>query len=114
MVFRAVFLVLLFAVYAGAFAPLSNVQKIPGPELASSSSYTPFAPPTQVGCTSTTTLYAKKKDLKKKVAPPARKKMDWNLGLVFVYMNPVRNPNSIFAYMFLVLYVLGKYSESHN
>ena len=34
--------------------------------------------------------------------------------LVLLYMTPWRNPNSIFVYMFLTLYVLGKYSESHS
>ena len=35
------------------------------------------------------------------------------LGMVLLYLTPWRNPNSIFVYMFLVLYGLGKYSEAH-
>jgi hypothetical protein len=33
------------------------------------------------------------------------------LGLVLLFMTPWRNPNSIFVYMFGILYVLGKYGE---
>ena len=33
------------------------------------------------------------------------------LGLVLLFMTPWRNPNSIFVYMFLILYGLGKYGE---
>ncbi len=34
-------------------------------------------------------------------------------NLILAYMTPWRNPNSIFVYMFGLLYALGKYSESH-
>jgi hypothetical protein len=37
---------------------------------------------------------------------------EWDLGLLLVYMTPWKNPNSIFVYMFAVVYGLGKYSES--
>lgn len=36
------------------------------------------------------------------------------LELVLVYMTPWRNPNSIFVYMFMILYALGKYSEARH
>ena len=36
------------------------------------------------------------------------------IQLFFIYMNPFYNPNSIFVYMFAILYCLGKYSESKH
>ena len=30
------------------------------------------------------------------------------------YANPMRNPNSIFVYLFMALYALGTYSEAHH
>lgn len=36
------------------------------------------------------------------------------LGLILVYMTPWLNPNSIFVYLFLTVYLLGKYSEAHH
>ncbi len=41
------------------------------------------------------------------------KEKQTGISLLFTYMTPWRNPNSIFVYMFGLLYVLGKYSESH-
>ena len=33
--------------------------------------------------------------------------------MFLAYANPVRNPNSIFVYLLMGLYALGKYSEAH-
>ena len=33
--------------------------------------------------------------------------------MFLAFANPTRNPNSIFVYMLMTLYALGKYSESH-
>jgi hypothetical protein len=48
----------------------------------------------------------------KKEVEKAQQAWDWKL--ILVYMTPWRNPNSIFVYMFALIYALGKYSESHN
>ena len=42
----------------------------------------------------------------------AEKEERKGLQLVLLYMTPWRNPNSIFVYLFLILYVLGKMSEA--
>jgi hypothetical protein len=55
-----------------------------------------------------TTLQAKKNP-----AEPEREKGDV-IGLLLLYMTPWRNPNSIFVYMLLLLYVLGSISESQS
>jgi hypothetical protein len=47
---------------------------------------------------------------KKNPVEPEREKSD-ALGLLLLYMTPWRNPNSIFVYMLLLLYALGKFSE---
>ena len=36
------------------------------------------------------------------------------MQLFFIYLNPFLNPNSIFVYMFSIVYFLGKYSESKH
>eukprot|EP00977_Amphora_coffeiformis_P008490 scaffold1923_cov160-Amphora_coffeaeformis.AAC.2 len=36
------------------------------------------------------------------------------LQLFLVYMTPWRNPNSIFVYLLIILYALGKYSEAQS
>ena len=36
------------------------------------------------------------------------------IKLFFIYLNPFLNPNSIFVYMFSIVYFLGKYSESKH
>jgi hypothetical protein len=41
-----------------------------------------------------------------------KEKSEWGLDLILVYMTPWRNPNSIFVYMFLIVYGLGKMSEA--
>ncbi|CAJ1947905.1 unnamed protein product [Cylindrotheca closterium] len=48
---------------------------------------------------------AKKAEEKEKTPP---------LTLFISYMTPWRNPNSIFLYMFLVVYLLGSYSEAKS
>jgi hypothetical protein len=114
---RAVFiLLLLFVVRAGAFSSSRTVLLRPtAPRLAFSPTTLPdsFVPPPQVGRTTTaiTTALQAKKDLNKD--DPVKKEMEWDFGLVLLFMNPLRNPNSIFVYMFLILFVLGKYSETH-
>ena len=55
------------------------------------------------------------KNNKKKIPVPEKieKESPTGIALLFAYMTPWRNPNSIFVYMFGLLYALGKYSESH-
>lgn len=36
------------------------------------------------------------------------------ISLLILYMTPWRNPNSLFVYLFLTVYLLGKYSETHS
>ncbi|CAB9508940.1 expressed unknown protein [Seminavis robusta] len=55
-------------------------------------------------------LFAIKKQDDKK-SPEKRKVVD-PLELFVAYATPWRNPNSIFVYMFVALYALGKYSEA--
>ena len=43
-----------------------------------------------------------------------RQKQEWNLSLALLYMTPWKNPNSIFVYLFGILYVLGKISEARG
>jgi len=59
------------------------------------------------------------KNKKSKKQPPApttapKEKMTDPLQLFFVYMTPWKNPNSIFVYLFIALYALGKYSGAHS
>ena len=56
---------------------------------------------------SSTELCAKKKE-----DEPVREKQTNPLELLITYMTPWRNPNSIFVYLFLGVYLLGKYSEA--
>jgi hypothetical protein len=58
-----------------------------------------------------TRLFAMKKKEEKKTE--TRQVTD-PLELLILYATPWRNPNSIFVYLFVVLYVLGKYSEAHH
>ncbi|OEU22655.1 hypothetical protein FRACYDRAFT_232813 [Fragilariopsis cylindrus CCMP1102] len=53
-------------------------------------------------------LDAKKKKI---VEEEEEREQPRGLGLVLLFMTPWRNPNSIFVYMFLILYGLGKYGE---
>lgn len=62
--------------------------------------------------TSTISLKASNKKNRKVEAKDETIQQKWNFSLFLVYMTPWRNPNSIFVYMFLILYCLGKYSES--
>ena len=88
------------------------------PSLSSRSS---FRLPTQkIGqasrlSTETALFQAKPKNNKKQSFSnePAEKEKQTGISLLFTYMTPWRNPNSIFVYMFGLLYALGKYSESH-
>ncbi|KAL7559891.1 hypothetical protein ACA910_005388 [Epithemia clementina (nom. ined.)] len=41
-------------------------------------------------------------------------KQEWDASLFLTYMTPWKNPNSIFVYLFLTLYLLGEYSEAHR
>eukprot|EP00545_Synedropsis_sp_CCMP1620_P001552 CAMPEP_0119014318 /NCGR_PEP_ID=MMETSP1176-20130426/9506_1 /TAXON_ID=265551 /ORGANISM="Synedropsis recta cf, Strain CCMP1620" /LENGTH=116 /DNA_ID=CAMNT_0006967473 /DNA_START=16 /DNA_END=366 /DNA_ORIENTATION=- len=108
---RAVFiLVLLFVVGAGAFSPVNTLLRPTAPKLALSSTRTLPTVTSTTSSITTTALHAAKKDIKKK---EPKKKLEWDFGLVLVYMNPLRNPNSIFLYMFLSIIVLGKYGETH-
>jgi hypothetical protein len=50
---------------------------------------------------------------KKKPVEPEREKND-ALGLFLLFMTPWRNPNSIFVYMLLLLYALGKINEAQS
>ena len=43
-----------------------------------------------------------------------RTKIDNPVELVLLYMTPWKNPNSIFVYLFLAVFLLGKYSESQS
>jgi hypothetical protein len=56
-----------------------------------------------------TALFAGKQ--KKPVEPP--KEVD-GLRMLLAYATPWRNPNSIFVYMILILYLLGTYSEAQS
>eukprot|EP00536_Pseudo-nitzschia_multiseries_P001118 jgi/Psemu1/2584/gm1.2584_g len=64
---------------------------------------------------SSSSFFASELNAKKKKAvveeEPEREKNN-PLGLLIVYMTPWRNPNSIFVYMFGIVYALGKYSEA--
>jgi hypothetical protein len=53
----------------------------------------------------------KSKEIEEAANSGAKKKLD-PLELIVLFMTPWRNPNSIFVYMFLVLYVLGKMNET--
>jgi hypothetical protein len=75
---------------------------------------------TTAAATTTTALNAKDQKTnvvnKKTAAAPEAKEREKNdgIGLLFLYMTPWKNPNSIFVYMLLILYGLGKYSEAHS
>ena len=53
-------------------------------------------------------LDAKKKKI---VEEEEEREQPRGLGLVLLFMTPWRNPNSIFVYMLVIVYGLGKYSE---
>jgi hypothetical protein len=57
----------------------------------------------------------KKKKVSPEIAEPGQvKERVSGIGLFFLYMTPWKNPNSIFVYMLVTLYFLGKYSEAHS
>lgn len=41
-------------------------------------------------------------------------KQEWDVSLLLQFMTPWKNPNSIFVYLFLILYILGTISEARN
>ena len=53
---------------------------------------------------------------KKKTPEPVieKEKSSSALDLITLYMTPWRNPNSIFVYMLILLFALGKYSEAQS
>ena len=72
---------------------------------------------------SPTVLAAKNKKSGSNSKAPAKKdttsnvvrtKIDNPAELVLLYMTPWKNPNSIFVYLFLAVFLLGKYSESQS
>jgi hypothetical protein len=63
---------------------------------------------------SMTMLSAKKMGNKKKTEEDDKIKQEWDAALLIQFMTPWKNPNSIFVYMIGLLYLLGKYSESHR
>mmetsp|Transcript_28827 Transcript_28827/g.40539 ORF Transcript_28827/g.40539 Transcript_28827/m.40539 type:complete len:117 (+) Transcript_28827:134-484(+) len=61
----------------------------------------------------TVVLEAKKSSKKADVSDPKeRKKSSSAIELFFLYMNPLRNPNSIFVYFILIINVLAKIKEN--
>ena len=64
--------------------------------------------PVQSSSCSLIVLDAKKKKI---VEEEEEREQPRGLGLVLLFMTPWRNPNSIFVYMLLIVYGLGKYSE---
>lgn len=81
--------------------------------VGSSKSTGELVPPlihSQQGVTATTMLQAKNNPVEPE---PERQKKD-GLWLFLLYMTPWKNPNSIFVYMLMVLYFLGKYSEAQS
>ena len=66
--------------------------------------------PTSSSRRASTLLEAKKS---KKSPGGEEKKTPSPMTLLVAYMTPWRNPNSLFVYMLLTVYALGKYSEAH-
>ena len=64
--------------------------------------------PVQSSSCSLIVLDAKKKKI---VEEEEEREQPRGLGLVLLFMTPWRNPNSIFVYMLVIVYGLGKYSE---
>mmetsp|Transcript_28034 Transcript_28034/g.39407 ORF Transcript_28034/g.39407 Transcript_28034/m.39407 type:complete len:117 (+) Transcript_28034:71-421(+) len=60
-------------------------------------------------------VLAAKKSAKKTDTNDAKtkKKSSSAIELFFLYMNPLRNPNSIFVYFILIINVLAKIKENH-
>jgi len=62
-------------------------------------------------------VFLSAKNQNKGASPPQpreREKITDPLQLVLLYMTPWKNPNSIFVYMLLVVYVLGKLNENRH
>jgi hypothetical protein len=62
-------------------------------------------------CNSALLVKKKGKEAEESSTSGSRKKLD-PIELILLFMTPWRNPNSIFVYMFLILYVLGKMNET--
>lgn len=76
--------------------------------------------PSRVVVKTRTSLHAIKKDSSNKTKKQnstektAKKKVNDPLELFLAYATPWRNPNSIFVYMLLTLYILGSITESQR
>lgn len=71
--------------------------------------------PTTSTTLSTSLLAFNNKNKKKQVnQEPERVKVTDPLQLLILYATPWYNPNSIFVYLFALLYALGKYSEAQS
>lgn len=103
-----------FLSVSDAFQPVHNAVRL-------TSSFQQKTMP--VSSTSSTALFQAKKAPSKPMKTKGKKNVKGNneqekekvtgLNMVLLYMTPWKNPNSIFVYMFGILYALGKYSESH-
>ena len=66
---------------------------------------------------SSLTVLDAKKNQKNKMSPSVEeedKDKPRGLRLVLVFLTPWLNPNSIFLYLFLTVFLLGKYSEAQS
>ena len=66
---------------------------------------------------SSLTVLDAKKNQKNKMSPSVEeedKDRPRGLRLVLVFLTPWLNPNSIFLYLFLTVFLLGKYSEAQS
>ena len=72
---------------------------------------TPLATPPRSSSVTPTALSVKKKNSKQE---KEKIQVTDPLQLVLLYMTPWVNPNSIFVYLFAILYALGKYSEAKS
>jgi len=102
-------LLAVFVVGAGAFTtPVRCYERrIPGKvqNIHNERNAAPVLSIKPVGSTTSALMAAKKK-------PEAREKIENPLELLILYATPWKNPNSIFVYLFVLVYCLGKYSES--
>ena len=82
--------------------------------VAASNAFVIPPPSTQLTTTTTTAPATTALWAKKKNAKPEKKQITDPLELLILYATPWRNPNSIFVYLFGLLYALGKWSEAHS
>ena len=109
MFYRCFAFMMLVAVASMALGPVDAFQSTHIPSSLATTS--------TKGEASSFALHAfKPPSLKKKTAePPSEKIKSSNaLDLIILYMTPWRNPNSIFVYLFVILFALGKYSEAQS